>query len=82
MNDETETYRRARFHELNEEAAARLELEERHGQVWSTEELRGQFEVLTFAAPFVIVRDRKSTKRGTLEFQHSPRFYFNWQEDR
>jgi hypothetical protein len=81
MKDETENYRRARVAELNAQATARAELEERYGQVWSTDELREQYEVLSFAAPFVIVRERKTGKMGTLEFQHDPRFYFNWQPE-
>lgn len=81
MSDDTEQMRRARFHELNEEATVRVELEERHGQVWDKDELRGQFEVIGFAAPYVIVKERKTGKKGSLEFQHSPRLYFNWQAD-
>lgn len=81
MSDETEDFRRARMHELNSEAALRQELEQRHGQVWSTDEMRGQFEVLGFAAPLILVRDRKTGQNGSLEFQHMPRMYFNWIAD-
>ncbi len=31
-------------------------------------------------APFVIVRRRADGVKGSLEFQHNPRFYFNWVE--
>jgi len=82
MKDETEDIRRARVSELSEEATNRAELETRYGQVWNSQELRGEFEVIGFAAPLVIVRERKSRKLGSLEFQHSPRFYFSFQEDR
>jgi len=81
MYDETEDARRARQAELNSNAAARLELTGLYGKVWDTQELREDFEVLSFLAPFVVARDRKSGNKGTLEFQHSPRFYFNWLED-
>jgi hypothetical protein len=37
--------------------------------------------VIGFAAPLIVVKERKTGKLGSLEFQHSPRFYFNWQED-
>ena len=48
---------------------------------WTTDELRAEFEVLGFCAPFVVVRRKADGKKGSLEFTHSPRFYFNWQED-
>jgi hypothetical protein len=82
MKDETENYRRARLAELNAEAAARAELEQRHGKVWSTDELREQYEVIGFMAPFVVARSKATGQRGSLEFQHEPRFYFNWQADK
>lgn len=49
--------------------------------VWTTEELTRDFEVLGFAAPFVVVQRRSDGKTGTLEFAHSPRVYFGWLED-
>ena len=81
MNNETETMRRARLAELNAEADNRAELEKRHGPVWDKDQLRGDFEVIGFAAPLIVVKERKTGKLGSLEFQHSPRFYFNWEED-
>lgn len=78
--DETEEIRRQRQAELNAEQADRAKLETTHGQVWSTDELRAEYEVLGFGAPLVEVRRKSDGKKGSLEFQHSPRFYFNWQE--
>lgn len=60
------------------------ELEEarsKHEQTWQTDEMRRDFEVLGFAAPYVVVRRKSDSKRGTLEFTHNPRVYFGWQED-
>jgi hypothetical protein len=82
MKDETENYRRARLAELNAEAAARAELEQRHGQVWSTDELRADFQVIGFLAPLVTVKRKRDGRKGSLEFQGYPRFYFNWQADK
>lgn len=48
---------------------------------WTTDELREEFEVKGFLAPFVVVTRRSDGASGTLEFTHSPRVYFNWQED-
>jgi hypothetical protein len=84
MNDETELYRRARQAELNNAAAARAELEARYGKgnVWSSDELRAsEYEVIGFMAPYVGLRHKTTGKKGSMEFQHSPRFYFNYQED-
>ena len=51
------------------------------GRRWTTDELRAEFEVCGYAAPFVVVRRRSDGQRGTLEFTHSPRVYFSWRPD-
>jgi hypothetical protein len=51
------------------------------GQRWTTEELTRDFEVIGYAAPFVVVRRRSDGQRGSLEFTHSPRVYFGWRPD-
>lgn len=81
MQDETENYRRARQAQLNYEASLRAPLEAQYGKVWDTSQLRADFDVIAFLAPYVVVKERATGKKGSLEFQHSPRFYFNWQED-
>ena len=86
MEDPTETIRNDRVAELNRQVvsndkeAERKRLEALHGQVWNTEELSREFDVIGFAAPFVVVRRKSDGMKGSLEFQHSPRFYFNWIE--
>jgi len=59
----------------------RAELEAKHGQVWDTTQLTRDFEVMGFLAPFVVVRRKADQVVGSLEFQHRPRFYFNWKAD-
>jgi len=59
MSDATEPYRRQRVAEINAEPGSREALEAQHGQVWNTEELGQDFEVIGFMAPLVVVR-RKS----------------------
>jgi hypothetical protein len=78
MNDPTEALRRDRLAEINAQPGSREALAAQHGQVWDTNELRRDFDVLGFAAPLVVVRRKSDGVRGSLEFQHSPRFYFNW----
>lgn len=51
------------------------------GEVLSTSEATEKYEFVAFCAPFVEVKCRANNRRGTLEFQHSPRFYFNFIED-
>jgi hypothetical protein len=51
-------------------------------QTWTTEEMTAEFEAVGFAAPFVVVKRRSDGVLGTLEFKHSPRVYFGWQEDK
>lgn len=79
MIDETESLRRQRMAELGATAGPRAELEARYGQVWDTDELTADFEVIGFAAPLVVVRRRSDHLKGSLEFQGSPRFYFNFE---
>lgn len=76
--DPTEAIRRARSQEINREPFGRAGLEARYGRVWNTLELAQEFEVLGFAAPLVVVRRKADGSRGSLEFQHDPRFYFNY----
>jgi hypothetical protein len=51
------------------------------GPTWDTQAMQAEFEPLGFAAPFIVVRRRSDGVKGSLEFTHSPRVYFNWQED-
>lgn len=89
MQDDTEQYRRARQAELNSKALedkvlgspSRARLEAQYGQVWSTDEVREHFELIGFMAPYVVAKEKATGKKGSLEFQHSPRFYFNWIAD-
>jgi hypothetical protein len=85
MNDPTEGYRRAEVARINtavessDEDAERVRLEAEHGKVWNTEEMQQDFEVHGFGAPYMTVTRTEDEVRGSLEFQHAPRFYFNFQ---
>jgi hypothetical protein len=80
MNDPTEASRRARLAEINAQPGSREALEAKHGKVWDTDELAADFEVIGFLAPFVVVRRNVDGVKGSLEFQHDPRFFFNFQK--
>ena len=79
MADSTERIRKQRVAQINSEDNTRQSLEAKHGQVWSTEEMEQEFYVTGFIAPLVVVTRKSDGAKGSLEFSHSPRFYFNWQ---
>jgi len=81
MADATEAIRRQRLIEINAESADREALALKYGRVWSTAELCAEFEVLGFLAPYVVVQRKTDGCKGSLEFQHSPRLYFNFVPD-
>lgn len=56
----------------------RTDLEIHVGHVWSTKELTRDFDVISFLAPYVSVVRKIDGQKGTLKFQHLPRFYFNF----
>ena len=80
--DPTLTLRKGLLLEINAEPAERPTLEARHGQVWSALELADDFEIVGFAAPFAVVRRKADHQLGSLLFQHHPRYYFAFKEDR
>jgi hypothetical protein len=79
MSDPTESIRRQMVAELNAEPGSRQDLEARHGQVWNTSELQSEYEVIGFLAPMIVVRRLVDGVKGSLTFQHNPRFYFDFQ---
>ena len=85
-NDVTENFRRSEVARINNEVQSedkkteRQRLEEKHGEVWDTQELQKHFVVEGFQAPYVVVTRKSDNKKGSLEFQHSPRLYFNFHE--
>lgn len=64
--------------ELDEKCVRAL-LEKEHGQVWNSWELGRDFEVEAFASPLVVVTRRCDGCKGTLVFQHCPRFYWGFE---
>jgi hypothetical protein len=85
MIDATEPFRRAAVVEINSQVESddlqkeRARLAAQYGQVWNTDELRKDFEVKAFMAPFVVVKSKIDGTKGTLMFQHYPRFYFGFE---
>lgn len=75
MFDPTENARR----QMIESGQPAADLAAHDEATWNTEELQRDFSVIGFAAPFVIVRRKSDGQKGTLEFTHSPRVYFNFE---
>lgn len=81
MPDPTEPIRRLLVAEINGNPQSRETLEAVYGEVWDTAELARDFEVLGFAAPFVVVTRKRDGAKGSLEFQHHPRVYYDFRPD-
>jgi len=79
MSDPTEAIRRELVAEINADPGSREALEALHGQVWNTDELSQDFEVLGFGAPIIAVRRKADDIKGSLYFQHRPRFYYSFE---
>jgi hypothetical protein len=71
-----------RLAEINLEPSHRQALESAYGQVWDTAEFVAEFDVLGFLAPFVVVQRKSDRQKGSIEFQHDPRFYFRFVPDK
>jgi hypothetical protein len=54
----------------------RSQLEQVYPEVLDTTELQVKYSVEFFAAPLVYVKRKEDGVKGTLMFQHMPRFYF------
>jgi hypothetical protein len=54
---------------------------EKAGQRWDTQELGRDFIVHGFMAPFIVVTRKSDNVKGSMEFTHNPRWYFNFVAD-
>ena len=75
MTDPTEDIRRELQGEINQ---GDFPIE---GETFTTEQLREQFDVHGFMAPFVRVTRKADGVRGLLMFRHYPRIYFSFEPD-
>lgn len=82
MSDPTESIRKELLATINAEPGSREALEADHGQVWDTRQLGDDFDVLGFMAPVVVVRRKSDGQKGSLFFQHRPRFFFGFEADK
>jgi len=47
-----------------------------------TEGLRANFEVVGFCAPFVVAHRKSDGVKGSLQFDHNPRVYYDFHADK
>ena len=82
--DETEPFRREAVAKINSQVESndadkeRARLEAKYGKVYDTKEVSAEFEIEGFMAPYIVCTSRRTKEKGTMEFQHDPRFYFNF----
>ena len=55
-------------------------LKETYGEVLTTTEATAKYDFRAFGAPLVSVQRKSDNVRGTLQFTHRPRFYFDFVE--
>ena len=60
----------------------KTELESDFDDVVDTAELKENYTVQSFLAPFVIVTRKSDGAVGTMEFTHDPRYYYRFIEDK
>ena len=70
------------LYQESKEKGAREILNKTYGEdnVWDTKQLQELYKVESFLAPLAVVIRRKDNQKGTVEFIHRPRFYFNFEE--
>jgi hypothetical protein len=56
------------------------QLETLHGETWTTAELQRDFVVEGFGGGVCVVCRRFDNVRGSLDFDHMPRIYYNFVE--
>jgi hypothetical protein len=73
--DPTEGIRRMEQKEINAKSDAEIP-----GPTWDTEKMQEEFTVIGFLAPYVVVIRKADGVKGSLQFRHHPRVYFNFEE--
>ena len=80
MPDETGEFRKAMIACGIPEATV-LEVMINDEPFWDTEQVKAEFEILGFLAPFVRARRKSDNAIGTMMFTHMPRYYFRFVTD-
>lgn len=62
----------------DESGELRAKFEKEYGEVWTTNEMTAAFEVMGFAYGCCVVVRKKDKQRGSLDFNHLPRYYHSF----
>ena len=81
MDDPTVELRKQRAREINSRPRNRLALHRDFGDVWTHQEMAQEFDIVLWICPLVIVIRRSDGIKGSLLYQHQPRFYFRFYPD-
>tara|TARA_R110000787_G_scaffold230139_1_gene337626 strand:- start:287 stop:475 length:189 start_codon:yes stop_codon:yes gene_type:complete len=57
------------------------QIKHNHPDAMTTDEATALFAFISFLAPFAYVKRKSDGATGTLEFNHSPRLYFQFIKD-
>ena len=64
------------FDEFHTNRESKLRGYDAYLKTWNTAELQAEFTVVAFSAPYVDVIRKRDGKKGSLMFNHIPRYYF------
>lgn len=79
LTEETAEERAKLEAEVNATPCTLEELQRKYGQVWTVEQVEAQFEIEAFCPPLACATRRADGVRGTLVYQHCPRYYWSWE---
>ncbi len=54
---------------------------EKPRRTWNTTQLQAEFDVISFVAPYALVIRKSDSVKGTVQFEHHPRVYFDFKAD-
>jgi len=63
------------------ETELKADLESKHDEVLTTSEMQEKYSVMGFCYNMCVVKRKIDSVVGSLDFSHSPRFYFGFVED-
>ena len=80
LADHTEEMRRKAMDLMKREPASYEDLVANYGRdnVWTTEQVKELYEITSFMAPYCTCTRKSDGQVGSLAFQHSLRFCFNF----
>lgn len=63
-----------------DEATLKTDLQKEYIEVMDTDEMQEKYKVVGFGGGYVVVIRKEDNKKGSLNFTHMPRFYYDFKE--